>query len=425
MKEFIRGQKAKLADLTPQTAIEVGVQVGFQTPQDADISCFGVDENNQLSDDRYFVFYNQKQSPEGAVRMLGPQGGDTERFAVDLSRLPPAIRRLLFVTTLDPDQAGTMARVTQGHLQVLANGQPVAVFRFAGADFAQEKAIIIAEIYFKEVWRFGAVGQGFEGGLSALLKQFGGEEVAPAPQPAPAPPPPPSPSAPPPAAAAPPPPPPPPPSAPAAPSVSLNKVTLEKKGEKQAVSLKKGGGFQPIHINLNWEDPSKGQKKGFWGLVGGGGGGPAPDLDLGCMFRLADGRGSVIQPLGKRFGAKDEPPYIYLDKDDRSGAAADGENLYIFRPDLIDLVMIFALIYEGAKDFTSVNGRMTIRDQSTGQEIFMRLNNPDPDLSFCAVCTIRRVGDQVEITKEERYFSDHSYADKHFGFGFRWTAGRK
>ncbi|NJN68479.1 MAG: hypothetical protein HC884_18090 [Chloroflexaceae bacterium] len=133
----------------------------------------------------------------------------------------------------------------------------------------------------------------------------------------------------------------------------------------------------------------------------------------------------MIQPLGKRFGSKDEPPYIYLDKDDRSGSAADGENLYIYRPDLIDLVMVFALIYEGAKDFTSVNGRMTIRDQSTGQEIFMRLNNPDPNLSFCAVCTIRRVGDHVEITKEEQYFPDHSYADKHFGFGFRWTAGRK
>ncbi|NJN68480.1 MAG: hypothetical protein HC884_18095 [Chloroflexaceae bacterium] len=260
MKEFIRGQKSKLADLTPQTTIEVGVQFGFQTSQTVDISCFGVDANNQLSDDRYFVFYNQKQSPEGAVRMLGPQGGDTERFAVDLSRLPPSIRRLVFVATLD--SGGTMAQVTRGHLQVLAGGQPVGVFRFAGADFGQEKATIIAEIYFKDGWRFGAVGQGFEGGLSALLKQFGGEEVAAPSPPTPAPSP----------VASPPPPPPPPAPAPAAPSVSLNKVTLEKKGEKQAVSLKKGGGFQPIHINLNWEDPSKSQKKGFWGLVGGGGG---------------------------------------------------------------------------------------------------------------------------------------------------------
>lgn len=407
MKEFVKGQKAKLADITPANSLEIGIQLGFQASLVVDISCFGVDEQSKLSDDRYFIFYNQKTSPCGSLVALGPRDGDQERFQINLSSLPPTIRKLTFTATIDGN--GSMSQLTQGHLRMLVGNAEVARYRFTGSDFNSEKAIIIAELYIKDVWRFGTVGQGFNGGLSALLKHFGGEEIMaeptpPAPFPLPAPTPPPAtPAA----------------SPPASSGVNISKVTLEKKGDKKAVDLRKGGGTQAIHINLNWDNPNT-QKKGLWGL----GNTAAPDLDLGCMYRMLDGNRGVIQPLGGIFGAKDAPPYIFLDKDDRSGAAADGENLYIYRPDLIDLVMVFALIYEGASDFTSVGGRLTVRDQS-GSEIFIRLNNPDPHLTFCAICTIRKVGNTVEVVKEERYFQGHPDADSHFGFGFRWRAGSK
>jgi tellurite resistance protein TerA len=199
--------------------------------------------------------------------------------------------------------------------------------------------------------------------------------------------------------------------------VNLGKVTLDKKGDKKAVNLQKGGGVQPIHFNLNWNAVAP--KRGLFGL-----GSSSADLDLGCMYRLRDGSAGVIQPLGGNLGAKDRPPYIYLDKDDRSGGAVDGENLYILRPDLIDLVMVFGFIYEGARDFTEVGGRMTIRDH-VGNEILVHLGSPDRNLTFCAICTVRKVGETVEVTKEERYFSGHLDADRHFGFGFNWRAGKK
>jgi stress response protein SCP2 len=37
-----------------------------------------VDENDVLSDDRYLVFYNQKQSPEGEIEALGPNATGSE-----------------------------------------------------------------------------------------------------------------------------------------------------------------------------------------------------------------------------------------------------------------------------------------------------------------------------------------------------------
>ena len=406
MPDLTRGQKTKLADLTPLLQLRAGISA-VSSALSFDISCFGVDARGQLSDDRYFVFFNQRTSPDGALRMIGSQGGDAETFEIDLSKLPPTVQKLVFALTVDG--AGEMKSLQSGYFRLEAGGAEVARFPFGGADFGAEKAVIVAEIYKKDVWRLAAVGQGFAGGLSALLKNFGGEELGalqPSPS-APTPPPLQAPAAAPPVAA--------PASAP--PKVNLGKVTLDKKGEKAAISLQKGGGVQPIRVNLNWEAPAK---KGFLASLTQG----APDLDLGCMFRLKDGQAGVIQPLGNYFGSQNSAPFIFLDKDDRSGAAQDGENLTIFRPDQIDLVMIFALIYQGATDFTSVNGRLTLKDPG-GSEILVRLGAPERGLSFCAVATIRNVGGHVEITKEEQYFKGHPEADKRFGFGFNWKAGSK
>lgn len=408
----MRGQKIKLADLTPSLQLRAGI--GATAPAlSFDISCFGVDANGKLSDDRYFVFFNQRASPEGALRMVGSQSGDAETFEIDLSKLPASIQKLVFVLTVDG--AGEMKSLQNGYFRLEANGSEVARFPFAGGDFGAEKAIIAAEVYKKDVWRVAAVGQGFAGGLDAVLKNFGGEQIGAA-QSAPTPPPQQQPRPTPPVVA----PPvvaPPIVAAPATPKVNLGKVTLDKKGEKTSISLNKGGGVQPFRVNLNWEAP---QKKGFLAALTGSN----PDLDLGCMFRLKNGAGGVIQPLGNYFGSQNSEPFIYLDKDDRSGAAQDGENLTIFRPDQIDVVMIFALIYEGAADFTSVNGRVTLKDQN-GNEILIRLGAPERGLGFCAVATIRNVGGHIEITKEEQYFKGHMEADKRFGFGFNWKAGSK
>lgn len=203
MFSFSRGQKQKLADITPGLQIEAelsaqGAGLAF------DFSCFGVDAGEKLSDDRYFVFYNQTASPQNEITMQG------NRFSIDLECLPATLQKLVFVVTIDGN--GTLSQLANGYFQLSARGNVVARFDFQGSDFGSEKAIIAAEIYRKDVWRMAAVGQGFAGGLDALLKHFGGEAVEDAAQ----------------APAAPP--------APAAP-VNLKKVALEKKMEQQAPQL--------------------------------------------------------------------------------------------------------------------------------------------------------------------------------------------
>ncbi|MEU8772777.1 TerD family protein [Streptomyces sp. NPDC048606] len=179
-REFQRGHKARISDLTAGTDLYVGVQIagpglGF------DISCFGLDADERLSDDRYFVFYNQPKSPEESIQQLGAQAGDTESFRVTLDRVPANIHKLSFTATLDGD--GQMSQIGPGYIRIVAGGEEVVRYSFTGSEFSTERALMIGDFYLKDVWRFAAVGQGFDGGLAALLQHFGGEVAEEEPQP--------------------------------------------------------------------------------------------------------------------------------------------------------------------------------------------------------------------------------------------------
>ncbi|MFE6820617.1 TerD family protein, partial [Streptomyces sp. NPDC057675] len=181
-REFQRGHKAKISDLTAGTDLYIGVQIAAPGLT-FDISCFGLDADERLSDDRYFVFFNQPKTPEESVQLLGAQSGDTESFRVTLDRIPAQIHKLSFTATIDG--AGQMSQIGPGHLRIVAGGEEVARYAFTGAEFSTERAVMLGDFYLKDVWRFAAVGQGFDGGLDALLRNFGGEvaEEEPAAQP--------------------------------------------------------------------------------------------------------------------------------------------------------------------------------------------------------------------------------------------------
>jgi len=138
-----------------------------------DYTCFGVDANGKLSDDRYMVFYNQTQSPNGEI--VYSASGNGAHYTINLSRLPISINKLVFTVSIDGN--GTMGNISKRSLSIKQNGNSVIDLSLSGSDFHSEKAIISIEIYRKDVWRVAAVASGFNGGLSDLLKAFGGEEI--------------------------------------------------------------------------------------------------------------------------------------------------------------------------------------------------------------------------------------------------------
>ena len=149
-----------------------------------DVSCFGLDAEQKLADERYMTFFNQPTTPCGGVRLLSSDHAATT-FQVRLDVLPANIDRL--VITLAIDGNGTMRQLQCGcALRFITGTTTSAELAFNGQDFLDEKALMLADIYRKDTtWRFCATGQGFNGGLAALVRHFGGSVVEPEIPPAP------------------------------------------------------------------------------------------------------------------------------------------------------------------------------------------------------------------------------------------------
>ena len=169
---MVRGWKDKLENHVNLNE-NIFVDMKVKGNAEYDFCCFGVDGNGKLSDDRYMIFYNQKLSPNGEISVEDiPDGA---RYTLKLSDVPEFINRLVFTVSIDGNK--TMGEMNSLETKVYQSGAKDIEMTLGGNDFSNEKAVIVMEIYRKDVWRIGCVASGFDGGLSALLKYFGGEEV--------------------------------------------------------------------------------------------------------------------------------------------------------------------------------------------------------------------------------------------------------
>ena len=210
--------------------------------------------------------------------------------------------------------------------------------------------------------------------------------------------------------------------------VSLSKVTLTK--SSPTVSLTKAGGAQgKLHVNLNWTArPAQAeQPKGLLKRLAAATQSAAIDLDLGCLYELADGKKGVIQALGNSFGSLETAPYILLDGDDRSGASTGGENLFVNLARLSELrrVLVFACIYEGASAFDQAQAVVTLTP-ATGAPIEVRLDETAGRSRMCAIALLDNTGGELTVRREVRYIDGAQDAlDAAYGWGMNWKAGRK
>ncbi|MEU0842599.1 TerD family protein [Streptomyces sp. NPDC005962] len=432
------------------TAGAVRVELGWRASPgapDVDASALLL-VSGKVRSDADFVFYNQAVHASGAVRHEGKRtAGDTvtDTLAVDLGRVEPAIETVVLAASAD---GGTFGRVPGLFIRVLDASGGAEIARFDSEDASKETAFVLGELYRRQGgWKFRAVGQGYDSGLAGLATDFGisvdEPERAPAPASVPAPPvaPPAPPAAPlappsgPPAAAFPPPPaaaapPVAPGSAPAGAPVSLSKVTLTK--DAPAVSLTKQGGTSgSLRVNLNWQVHKQfqgwGQKLGRALALHGD-----LDLDLGCLFELADGSKGVVQALGNSFGSLHQPPFIQLDADDRTGARTSGENLTVNldRKDSFRRVLVFVTIYEGARSFANLHATVTLQPQF-GAPVDFSLDECTVPSTVCALALITNNGGDLVVQREARYLvpdrgvSPQRTLDHAYGWGMNWTPGRK
>lgn len=402
--EIQRGFRDKIeniVDVNKPFTVEMNIQGGAAY----DCTCIGVDESDKLSEEGYFIFYNQPSSPQNEIVMKGARS-----FQIDLLKLPDSVAKLIFTVSVDGN--GTMGDLSSFSCSIVQDGEILAQMTLNGSDFNAERAVIAIEIYRKGVFRIAAVARGFNGGLSELLKHYGGTEETPAESGAP------KSGALTESSAAESEPSPKPDLKPQNQAESQKKVIL-KKGEK--VKLKKEGApAGEISINLNWSRPKK--KRGFFSSAP-----KAVDLDLGCLYLLKDGSKGTVQALGNRFGSLSSPPYVALDGDDRTGDVEKGETMRIngHKISEISKILVYTFIYEGVTNWKSADGVVTLKCPGS-PELIINMDEYSTDKRMCALALLENDNNQTfTVEKLIRFFNGHTDMDKAFNWGLKWVAGRK
>nr|VFK65575.1 MAG: tellurium resistance protein TerD [Candidatus Kentron sp. UNK]VFK71533.1 MAG: tellurium resistance protein TerD [Candidatus Kentron sp. UNK] len=152
---------------------------------DLDASVFLLGSDGKARSEEDFVFYNHAEAQGGAVKHLGDNltgegEGDDEVVEIDLGALATtdtAIQKLAFVVTIHEAESRNQnfGQVENAFIRIVdqANGKEIVRFDLT-EDYSTETAMIFGELYIKDgQWRFGAVGSGFAGGLSAACAKYG------------------------------------------------------------------------------------------------------------------------------------------------------------------------------------------------------------------------------------------------------------
>lgn len=199
-------------------------------------------------------------------------------------------------------------------------------------------------------------------------------------------------------------------------------ISLQK-GQKVNLKKSSSSGLGEILVNLNWN--ARPVKKGFLGSLFGGNQGI--DLDLGCLFELKDGKKGTVQALGNAFGMLNQPPYIALDGDDRTGAAAAGENLRINGNQIANIkrVLVYTFIYEGVANWQQADAIVTIKYPGA-EDLIVKMDDYNSTNAMCGLALLENINDETfSVEKIVQFYPGHEALDKAFHWGLRWRAGRK
>lgn len=154
---------------------------------DLDAEAFLLGENSKVQSDDDFIFYNNLNGRSGAVvhtgdNLTGAGDGDDEVIMLNFGLMPANVSKIAITVTIHDatNRKQNFGQVSNAYVRVAkmasetdVNGEEILRFDLV-EDFSVETAIVVCEIYRNgNVWKFNAVGAGYQGGLEALCKSYG------------------------------------------------------------------------------------------------------------------------------------------------------------------------------------------------------------------------------------------------------------
>ncbi|MFJ7628079.1 TerD family protein [Streptomyces sp. NPDC097595] len=167
--ELVRGQNHTL----PQTRLEIRISAGAPVVAGATLG----DENGRVAGVEWIA---HPGSPQLHGLEVSRQAAADHRLAVDLDALPDGVHRVTVLLALPLDAGGPtrFGAVASPFVAVTAlDGTEIATFTLTGLD--SESAVAALELYRRQgAWKVRAVGQGYAGGLAAMLADQGVDRAA-------------------------------------------------------------------------------------------------------------------------------------------------------------------------------------------------------------------------------------------------------
>ncbi len=168
---------------------KVGIGLGWDPNDstgfdfDLDAAAFMVGEDRKLPVDEFFVFYNNKLSPDGAVAAgeddrtgSSSAGGDDETITVNLDKVDPRINEIIITVTIHEADVRrqNFGQVHNSYIRIYneENGEELAKYELE-EDFSVETAVEFGRLYRRNgEWKFEAIGNGYKGGLQFFLDKY-------------------------------------------------------------------------------------------------------------------------------------------------------------------------------------------------------------------------------------------------------------
>lgn len=150
-------------------------------PFDLDASAFLVGVNGKILSDEYFVFYNNKKSPDGSVEyggdnLTGAGEGDDEFLSIDTTKINSAVQQVVFCCSINEadERNQNFGMVNNAYIRIYEQNSGKILGTYYLAEVASnETAFILGRLLnTSDGWDFEAYPVGYPGGLAALVEIY-------------------------------------------------------------------------------------------------------------------------------------------------------------------------------------------------------------------------------------------------------------
>ena len=177
-RQIQKGQKIPLDPANAVQKIKVCLGWNVINPQcDIDVSAFLLGDDGKVPDDDWCVFYGQADSPDKAVHFSLSDGMDREYISVNLSKLNPSVKKIVFVLTINDAVKNKLnfSMVKDAYIRILNADDQRELVSFKMTDYYSNViSMMIGEIYLRDgSWKCNAIGNGVAKDLAGLCGLYG------------------------------------------------------------------------------------------------------------------------------------------------------------------------------------------------------------------------------------------------------------